>query len=121
MPNLQASEVVEVHVGDAQRPLSYQFLEADRSDARVLSGWGALVRFWYEDAAIHILRQAEVDQPGGVALYDLRGDEFTVPGVCLAQFTIRAPAWYGGGTAAGRYFVASSSDILRFNVIRRPT
>jgi len=110
--NLTPGTPKEVHVGDKGRRISYIFKDATGLAARVLTGYAAWISFWVKESATpHVVRAATVDGANGKPVYKTLGDEFAAEGEVLAQFTVMDP------TTGLR----TSSEILRYIVMRKPT
>ena len=120
MANLNPDHEVDVHVGDAQRRVSYIWKTSTQASARVLTGYAAWIEFWYLDSDPHIVRAAKVDGANGLTIDVLQGDEFTMPGEVNAQFGIMLPDWYVAGQA-GISYITTPSKIMKFRVHARPT
>jgi hypothetical protein len=115
VPNLTPETIVDVHVGDSGRLISWLWKNPDGQTARNLTGYGCRISFCYADAVPHVERDCWVDGPNGLTFYRLRGDEYTAEGLVLRRFQLMPPDWYLGG-APGRSFLRRSSSINKVNV-----
>lgn len=115
MANLLPGAIIDVHVGDVGRVISFQLTMPNRIVARDLSGYAAWVRWWYPDLEPHVNRAALVGGSNGLVTYISQGDEFPTVGYLLAQPVVQVTDWYGGG-APGRGFYRFSGDVVRFKV-----
>jgi hypothetical protein len=92
----------------------------DRKEVRDLTGYAAWVSFWNPDTAPHIKRAATFDAVNGLVYYTFLGDELTAEGWTYCQATVQLTDWYIG-TAPGRAFLSTSTDIVKIRTMRRPT
>jgi hypothetical protein len=120
MTNLMPEQILEMHVADVGRTLSFLITKSNRKEVRNLTGYAAWVSFWNPDTAPHIKRAATFDAVNGLVYYTFLGDELTAEGWTYCQATVQLTDWYIG-TAPGRAFLSTSTDIVKIRTMRRPT
>lgn len=109
----QPYQVLIVSVGGG-RPMEFVFRMSNGRTLRDLTGQNGWVSFAYEGADPHIVRQARVS--GGSVFYDeIFGDEYPTAGADVLAWASVQHVDYG--TALGRGFFVTSSEVIRRSVV----